>query len=791
MPVAKRYQIKGSTLYRDVRPLHIRVTDWFSDADNATGVFGFSVVLLGSSMLVPDFPRFEAWWDVFLILGVLYFRWLKKQGVTLPFKLPMYARDNKPKLEDANNKGPAGKNRLEGILLLGNERKTKEEIWVTANDAKTHILYLGTTGAGKSEGLKALATNTLSWGSGFTYVDGKADTSVWGGLYALARRFGRDDDVLVINYMTANSDNGSTSNTMNPFSNGSASYLVQMLTNLMSDSGGDNAMWKERAVALIGSLMPALTYMRDNMGYLLDIGGVREHIELKPIIKLSRRKDLPERIVRGVKSYLETLPGYVDDAFDDEGNEKPPSPDSPVYDLSVARQQHGYLSMQFTRSLQSLADEYGYIFKSQLADVDVVDLVLNRRILVVLIPALEKSKDETANLGKIVAASLKGMMGAALGAQLEGGWEMAIENKMTNAPSPYMVIFDEVGYYVTEGMAVMAAQARSLGFSLVFAAQDLPAMEKRVKEEARSITGNCNIKIFGKLEDPTGTKEFFEKSVGSVSVMSASGMQTKAESFTNQYNDNMSASKQSVSHASYDDLKEQREGQSNILLADMHVTANNLYVDTGKAKALRVQHLVGVPAFTSQTAGREKVVADLARSYNEAGWTAANAQPPVEAEGELAALLSAFKQAKKVAKAEPAAQAAVGSLQNYSAAAAPAAASAEAAPAANQATAATTAAPAATTAATKGATTPSASKVTAVSSSATVQATTDRRAPVTAVATPSERDVVKSAAAKPKEVIAPFGLPAPDTALAQKLRSISGKIASHLFAEKSKKEAAE
>ena len=71
---------------------------------------------------------------------------------------------------------------------------------------------------------------------------------------------------------------------------------------------------------------------------------------------------LPERIVSGIQGYLRTLPGYVDAAFDDEGNERPPSPDQPMYDLQVARQQHGYLSMQFTRALQSLADEYGLYF---------------------------------------------------------------------------------------------------------------------------------------------------------------------------------------------------------------------------------------------------------------------------------------------------------------------------------------------------------------------------------------------------------------------------------------------
>ncbi len=54
---------------------------------------------------------------------------------------------------------------------------------------------------------------------------------------------------------------------MNPFSNGSASYLTNMVTNLMPDAGGDNAMWKERAVALLGALMPRADWKRDHAGF--------------------------------------------------------------------------------------------------------------------------------------------------------------------------------------------------------------------------------------------------------------------------------------------------------------------------------------------------------------------------------------------------------------------------------------------------------------------------------------------------------------------------------------------
>ena len=470
MPIIlQKHVVKQRDMFRDVRPASVRVALYLSSNEFVSWVaFGTIGLLFFASPAVRSFA------DLMCLPLYFYCRWALRRPFELPFKLPRYAN-----LPDPHNPPPGktGSGKSDGILFLGNvsdkdDEHFRRELWMTNNDVRTHILYLGTTGSGKTEGLKSLVTNSLAWGSGFAYTDGKADTDLWASLYALARRFGRDDDILVLNYMTGNSDDGSTSNSMNPFSNGSSSYLANLVVNLMPDAGGDNAMWKERAVALMFALMPALTYKRDKQGLLLDVGVVRSHLELQPIIQLSRDQTLPARIMRGLEGYLNTLPGFVAAAFDDEGNERPPSPDQPMYDLQVARQQHGYLSMQFTRSMQSLADEYGYIFKQQLADIDMLDLVLNRRILVVLIPALEKSGDEAANLGKIVASCLKGMMGATLGNTVEGGWETAIGSKQTHSNSSFMTVFDEVGYYTyggyggTGAFAWVLAGVRRAGFAV-------------------------------------------------------------------------------------------------------------------------------------------------------------------------------------------------------------------------------------------------------------------------------------------------------------------------------------
>jgi intracellular multiplication protein IcmO len=373
---------------------------------------------------------------------------------------------------------------------------------------------------------------------------------------------------------------------------------------------------------------------------------------MQAIIRLARDQTLPARIVQGLEGYLNTLPGFVAAAFDDEGNERPPSPDQPMYDLQVARQQHGYLSMQFTRSMQSLADEYGFIFKAQLADIDVLDVVLNRRILVVLIPALEKSGDEAANLGKIVASCLKGMMGATLGNTVEGGWENAVGSKQTRSSSSFMTVFDEVGYYTAKGMAVMAAQARSLGFSLVFATQDLPSMEKRIKSEAKSIVGNCNLKIFGRIEDPTETKEFVQKHGGGALVMETRGFTASTNTIgglfaSMPFHDDRGASMQARQRVDYDHLRGQREGEAHLLFGDWACKAQMFYAVPEKAKALRVHRFLPVPGITKSTEARDRSLQELTSRLKDKAWTAASAGADAKQVPEIAAMAEAVTKAEK------------------------------------------------------------------------------------------------------------------------------------------------
>ena len=639
MTIKKRFEREHTDVLRDIRPLGERISDWAQQPNNATGVFIFGAA---SFHIYPPILPLA---DIIVLIYIFYFIWLATRERKLSFKMPWGAP-----YKDKNNKGPGKGEKSEGILYIGNDKESGTECWFTNSDARTHILYLGTTGSGKTEGLKSMVSNAMCWGSGFVYTDGKADTDLWSSLSSLARRFGRDDDLLVMNYMTGNSDVKAPSNTMNPFASGSSSYLTQMLVSLMPEAEGDNAMWKERAVSLISSVMPALTWKRDNQDMPLSIATIRDFVTLGNVVKLAREEAIPDKITEGLQSYLDTLPGFNDEAFDDEGREKPVSPDQPMIDTTTPRQQHGYLAMQFTRALQSLGDEYGYIFDTQAEDVDMLDVDLNRRILVVLIPALEKSNDEIANLGKIIAATLKGMMGQTLGATVEGDSSKVIENKPTYSQTPFITVFDEVGYYTVEGMAVMAAQARSLGFCLIYAAQDLPSLQKRAKEESRSITANCNLKIFGKLEDPTDTKDFFEKTVGEALVMESSGFETSHGSMTKSYSDQAQAQLQSRARASYDELRTFVEGQSIVAFGEEVVEAQIFYANPGHAKAMRVTRFVALPPPDDTLLKHASAIAKLRDLMVKKNWRAEKADVAEDIPAVIDAMVKAYNTAGKAGR---------------------------------------------------------------------------------------------------------------------------------------------
>lgn len=571
--IEKHHEIQRTRILRDTRPLMEQALEVLS---------GLPAVIITFVCLIFCLVVFPALFDIELLLALGYFFIPLNRKPDIPFRKRQSLHET-----DFNDIHPATKKpqQSRGIAFVGNRKSDDAEVWLANGDARQHFFFAGSTGAGKTEGLISLAFNALTWGSGFGYSDGKGDVSLFTKIFSMLRAMGREDDLFVINYMTGGGDTtkrraDKLSNTYNPFAVGNAESLIQLIVSLMDASEGKGDMWKGRAISFISSLLPALVDLRDKGYLMLHIGAIREFLPFPKFTELMNNPNISPRSRDMMQAFLLDVPGYKRDKGENQSG--------------TFLEQYGYQQMQFTRILSSLADTYGHIYFTPQGEINLKDIVLNRRILLVLLPALEKSDPELANLGKIIVAGFASMMGVQLGNKLEGSKLELLDARATNAPTPFIGIFDEFGYYMPEGAAKMWAQARSLGFSLVASGQDLQAFYRTSKEETLAIIGSSNFKVFGKVEDPTDTWDLIEKLSSEAYVSVVGGYDQDMNSLGGGYMGSKEARVERVKRIELQDMKDQIEGEVHILVKSQIIRARLFYADPKQVEDYRLNHFIKV-----------------------------------------------------------------------------------------------------------------------------------------------------------------------------------------------------
>jgi intracellular multiplication protein IcmO len=559
----------------DVRPWSIKVQEKLSDSGNF--VF-FGVIVLGLCIAIPLLL------PVSIVVYLLaHFSVMSLKNV-LPFRYPAH-----------RGLDPETKKKANGIMYIGGVRSESpfekfKQCWLSDSDLRKHWLIMGSTGSGKSETLKGIFYNTLCWGSGFFCADGKADNKLPTDGYTMARAFGRDDDILALNFLLGGKtpqqvakSRRRRSNMLNPFSSGDADTLIQMGANLLPKAEGDGKSWQEKALVVWRAVITALCYKRDTAGFTVSVGCIIDYLSLTMIEELyiEGYKEAQESAdgswshgYASIKNYLEAgCPAYSVEKLLKKHNlaDSPsaalpaggrrPAPGRDTEQDPAALEQHGYRVGQLMPVLNLLDKTYGYIFRASFSEIDMIDVALHNRILFLLIPSLEKSSQEAENLGKLSIACLRVMMARNLGSELEGSREELLESKATQAPYPYVVALDELGYYFADGIAVMFAQARSLGISMMAAAQDLEKLTEGSRAaEAGAMIGNTVNKIFMKIDDPEKTWKLVSATVGKVQVASYGAYE--AGKGAGGYKREMRVSVGETDMITYQEMQKYTEGQA-------------------------------------------------------------------------------------------------------------------------------------------------------------------------------------------------------------------------------------
>ncbi len=573
--IAQRHQI------RDLRSGSERLYDWLKEPSHTAATLASFAVLI---LLLPPLTELVS------ILGaIIYLLFGPTKSIRLPLRVPGHAG-----FHDRSYGAPKVG---EGIFFVGNQIKADtnskggEEIWEDNSDCRTHIFVFGTTGSGKTELLLAFLYCAICWGSGVMFVDGKGTPKLYAQIYAIARHFGREDDVRLLNLMIGRFDPRvkrarRISNKMNVLASGSGAFLTELIVSLMPESGGDGATWKDRAINMASGVINAAVFLRDRGDILLTPGVIREYMTLAKVVELAGDKRgiyrFPQPVFDALNAYLAALPGY--------NPQKPPHEQS-----STTRDQHGYLQMQFTKIMGQLTDVYGHIFNCEISEIHMEDVALQNRIFVGLIPSLEKSDHENRALGNIAVASARAMMSAVMGSEVAGDAAQLIETLPTESPVPFPSIWDEVGYFLPKsgGTAVMPAQARSLGQMMIFAGQDKPGVNRAGKEEADSMVANTSTKICLKCEDTGETLDLFQKRAGEGTVAIAGSSEKKPGLLKSIFVDSGDARQERRQRLTVDEVTAYAPGQGAVIFGSKLIRFESLYTNI-KPNRIRVNALVQI-----------------------------------------------------------------------------------------------------------------------------------------------------------------------------------------------------
>lgn len=187
--------------------------------------------------------------------------------------------------------------------------------------------------------------------------------------------------------------------------------------------------------------------------------------------------------------------------------------------LELWYQQFGYARSYFNQLMNSLADTYGHIYAAARSEVDVPDIIQQRRILVALLPSLEKSPAETRSIGRLTLAMLRNGVAAGLGSRAMGTLRDVIYSRPSYSPKPFPVLTDEYAAIQVEGYELMLTQGRMFGIAGGIGNQDYAGMTKAGagvtgQASAAQIVANTQLKIAMKTNDPRETWDLLRSLAG-------------------------------------------------------------------------------------------------------------------------------------------------------------------------------------------------------------------------------------------------------------------------------------
>ena len=192
------------------------------------------------------------------------------------------------------------------------------------------------------------------------------------------------------------------------------------------------------------------------------------------------------------------------------------------------------------------------------------DIITQRRVMVTMLPALQKSPEQLGMLGKIILSGQRNAAAVGLGARVEGTSADVLDNLPVDTSNIFLAVTDEYGAIPTPGYAEILTQGRGLGIGAIIASQDASGIMRGDEHAYKQIAENTTMKFIMRVESALDTWTLVSGVAGEQEVFRTQGMKLGGEN-----NASMSMSYQSSRDITIDkanrvvlqDFQEQIEGE--------------------------------------------------------------------------------------------------------------------------------------------------------------------------------------------------------------------------------------
>lgn len=360
----------------------------------------------------------------------------------------------------------ANSTRERGGLSLGVNYQTGEYINLTADDAAQGTFITGCGCSGRSERLQSIARESIDDGGGLIFVDASGFLHNFTKFYLMAAAAGRLNDLYCLN-LTLKSETDrylNESNTWNPFITLNAADILSLLKALPS-SNLDNVR------PLLIQIIISLVDRRDRFRSNLDLSVMRNHLDYDSVMEIRNTTE------------VESVRIAIDEIFS-------------VFDSLEAKRSFSEMFAELVKDdLDYLIQHHSDTFLQDRSDINLRDIIMTKKILIVMLPCLEKADDEQSVTGRMVLTALQDAF-----VKVSNSGARALKTR---------IILDDIGRY---GEPVFDAEAvKVLKLQLIYSVQDYSVIKNYDSIIMDALSDTCLQKIFMANCESIATFEMFCK----------------------------------------------------------------------------------------------------------------------------------------------------------------------------------------------------------------------------------------------------------------------------------------